>query len=308
MQKILTLFFTALLVSGCAGNQSIQLPTQFTSQNEQPVPQPHSQTQSKRESVIRKSEIAELGDRSSPQKALVIGNSSYNHKPLDNPYNDAVDMANILANEMGFHVTRATDLNYQEMKTVIGDFRQLLVDTPGSATEKVGLLYYSGHGARSSRNDNYLIPTDNGRIKTEHDLRHKAVGVKQEIVEPLEKTHNGVNIIIADACRDNPYEDSGKSGKRGLARENPPPATPEKLGAVIAFAASDNEVADDGGKRNGLYTGHLLAKMREGKHKLVVDVFMEVYDPVAQESGNTQHPWYESTLAVDYCLGGCTTP
>lgn len=235
----------------------------------------------------------------------MIGNSGYEHQKLDNPYNDAVDMAELLA-EMDFHVIRAINLNNQEMDQVVRDFHQLLADTPAPANEKVGFFYFSGHGARSNRDENYLLPINNSKIRRESDLRQQALKVRTEIMELMEDANKGVNIVIADACRDNPYEGSKARGKpRGLGRETPSPATSEKLGVLIAFGADEGEIADDGDDSNGLYTKHLLAKMREGKHKPIEDVFMEVREPVTQESKDRQHPWYESTLVKDYCLGGC---
>ncbi|OQY44804.1 MAG: hypothetical protein B6242_11860 [Anaerolineaceae bacterium 4572_78] len=275
MKKILTFFVVASLVGGCG--------------------------------PIKEGGIVQLGDRTSSQKALVIGNSGYDHEPLNNSQNDAVDMAHLLADEMGFHVILATNLNRQGMNRTLRDFRQLLADTQVPVEEKVGLFYFSGHGARSSKDNNYLIPIDNGRIKTEHDLRRKAFQVKQDVLEEMEAVNNGVNLIVADACRDNPYEDSDKSTKRkrGLTRIPPPSPTETKLGALIAFAADNGEVADDGGRRNGLYTKHLMVQMRRFKHKPVEEVFKQVREPVKQESGGTQHPWYDTSLAETYCFGGC---
>ncbi len=243
-----------------------------------------------------------LGDSNSPKRALVIGNSQYTHQALNNSTNDARDMANNLV-DMGFYVTRAIDLDQDEMKRVIKSFHKDVGKIPQSAKQKVALFYFSGHGARSNQDENYIIPTNNERIKRESDLRRQAFNIRTEIKEPMEKDNSdGVNIIIADACRDNPYEGSGKSLKRGLKRME---TSSKDGGAVIAFAADEGETADDGDGTNGLYTTYLLKKMRENKNKPIVQVFMDVYDPVVKESQNQQHPWYVSTLEDEYCLDGC---
>ncbi|GEM_PF-2407449 len=285
MKKILTYLIMVLLISGCG--KTIK---------ESPPPPPPPPPPDK---------IVELGNPNSPQKALVIGISQYEHQTLNNPRNDAADMANLLK-EMDFHVIRAFDLNYDEMKAVLKDFRQRLTQTQADVDKKVGLFYFSGHGARSNRDKNYLIPTNNGKIKRDYDLKHQAFHVKNEIVAPLEQANKGVNIIVADACRDNPYAGSPTKGNpiRGLKI----PALqqgPQKLGAVVAFAASPGETADDGDRRNGLYTKHLLTQMRALKNEPIEKVFRQVRQPVKQESRGNQTPAYVSTLLKKYCIGGC---
>jgi uncharacterized caspase-like protein len=246
--------------------------------------------------------IESVGNPNSSKRALVIGNTRYTHQPLNNSTNDAIDMANTLV-EMGFHVTRAIDLNQKNMKTVIDNFKKDVAKIPQSADQKVALFYFSGHGARSNQDENYIIPTNNERIKRAYDLKHQAFHIRTEIKDKMEeKNPNGVNIIIADACRNNPYEGSEKSKTRGLKRME---GSSKTGGAVIAFAADDGEIADDGDGKNGLYTKHLLQKMREKKNEPIDQVFMDVYDPVVKESGEQQHPWYVSTLEDDFCLDGC---
>jgi len=277
MQKIYPLLIISLFISACNSTKET-------------------------DSFARNNQIELLGDSKSPKRALVIGNSQYTHQRLNNSTNDAKDMADTLVN-MGFYVTRAIDLNQHKMKNVINDFNEAVRKIPQSADQKVALFYFSGHGARSNRDENYIIPTNNERIKREHDLRHQAFNIRTEIKDPMEKVNSdGVNIIIADACRDNPYEGSGKSLKRGLKRME---TSSKTGGAVIAFAADEGETADDGDGSNGLYTTYLLKKMRENKNKPIDEVFMDLYESVVKESQNQQHPWYVSTLEDEYCLDGC---
>lgn len=252
--------------------------------------------------ALKNNPIELLGNPNSPKRALVIGNSQYTHQALNNSKNDAIDMSNTLV-KMGFYVTRAIDLNQHKMKAVIDGFHKDVGKIPQSAKQKVALFYFSGHGARSNRDENYIIPTDNERIRREYDLTKQAFNIRTEIKDRMEKVNSdGVNIIIADACRDNPYKGSGKSLKRGLKRME---ASSKTGGAVIAFAADEGETADDGDGTNGLYTTYLLKKMRENKNKPIDEVFMDVYEPVVKESQDQQHPWYLSTLEDEYCLDGC---
>ncbi len=254
MKQVLAGFFMVLLIGGCTDNPPVP--------DEPPPPPPPTPP------------IVELGNPASPKKALVIGNSQYAVTQLDNPQNDATDMAKLLAEEMGFHVIRAVNLSYKEMKKVIADFHKLVANTP-DVDEKMGLFYFSGHGARSNRDKNYLLPVDNGTIRDDYDLRQQAFQVKGDIVKPLETDNNGANIIIADACLDNPYEGSNNRGdnKRGLIGIPSSSPIPQKRGTIIAFAASEGEVADDGTQRNGLFTKQLLTKMKELKHAPIENVF-----------------------------------
>jgi uncharacterized caspase-like protein len=279
MQKIYPVLIMVLFISAC---------------------NPHKTTDNLVSRNINYSES--LGNPNSSKRALVIGNSQYTHQPLNNSTNDAIDMANTLV-EMGFHVTRAIDLNKNNMEKLIQDFHKNVGNIPQSANQKVALFYFSGHGARSNRDENYIIPTNNEKIKREYDLRHGAFHIRTEVKDQMEKVNSdGVNIIIADACRNNPYEGSDRSLKRGLKRME---GSSKTAGAVIAFAADEGEIADDGDGSNGLYTKHLLQKMREKKNEPIDQVFMDVYDPVVKESGEQQHPWYVSTLEDDFCLDGC---
>ncbi|HEC85134.1 MAG TPA: caspase family protein [Thioploca sp.] len=131
------------------------------------------------------------------QLALVIGNSKYEYRPLRNPTNDAKAMANVLK-QKGFDVILKTDINYGEMKRIIRQFGQRL-----AASKGVGLFYFAGHGVQIKKN-NYLIPINNDHISDEIDVQNGAIDV-DEIVQRMEQANNGfLNIVILDACRDNP--------------------------------------------------------------------------------------------------------
>lgn len=279
MQKIYPVLIMVLFISAC---------------------NPHKTTDNLVSRNINYSES--LGNPNSSKRALVIGNTRYTHQPLNNSTNDAIKMAKTLV-EMGFYVTRGINLNKNNMEKLIKDFHKDVGNIPQSADQKVALFYFSGHGARSNRDENYIIPTNNEKIKRDYDLRHQAFHIRTEVKDQMEKVNSdGVNIIIADACRNNPYEGSDRSLKRGLKRME---TSSKGGGAVIAFAADEGETADDGDGNNGLYTKYLLEKMRENKHKPIDEVFMDVYEPVVHESQNQQHPWYLSTLEDEFCLDGC---
>jgi len=227
--------------------------------------------------------------------ALVIGNLRYEHNPLNNPVNDATDMGRLLK-EIGFEVTLKTNLNQRAMEDAIREFAQRLSENRG-----IGLFYFAGHGAQV-KGRNYLLPIDNSRIQDEIDLEKTAYYV-DEILKRMENAT--LNIIILDACRDNPYR-GGRTLKRGLA-----PMLSTTLGSIIAFATSPGKTAADRDKkgRNGLFTSHLLSALKKAyqTHQRLDDMFMAVHKAVAQESRGRQKPWYSDSLTEPFCFGGCQT-
>lgn len=141
--------------------------------------------------------------------ALVIGNAQYEHNRLSNSVNDAVDMAKVLT-EIGFDVTLKNDLpDKRAMRIAIHEFAERLSHTQG-----IGLFYFAGHGAQV-KGINYLLPINNDQIRNEIDLENDAI-YAGEILQKMERAETSLNILILDACRDNPYR-SARGMKRGLA-------------------------------------------------------------------------------------------
>ncbi len=277
MKRIL-FFVVILLVSGCIQTVKQDPPSLVRTLDATNKPQ-------KSAAVVKTQ-----GNPKSSYKALIIGNSDYDYSRLQNPVNDAKAMNDKLV-DMGFHVTRATNLDHKTMQDTIKTFEQRL------SVQDVALFYFSGHGAQVN-GKNFLIPVDNEEIK-ENNLENKAVSA-QNVLAMMKNTNKGMNILILDACRNNPYEGSQKSNVRGLARVSPP------RGALIAFAAAPGQPASDGDGLNGLYTDHLLKALDNAKHKRIEDVFMEIRDPVFKESKKKQEPWYQASLREPFCFGGCS--
>jgi len=229
--------------------------------------------------------------------ALVIGNLRYEHNPLNNPKNDATDMGKLLK-EIGFEVTLKINLNQGAMEDAIRQFAQRLSKNRG-----IGVFYFAGHGAQV-KGRNYLLPIDNRRIQDEIDLEKRAIYV-DEILKRMENAKTTLNIIILDACRDNPYR-GGRTLRRGLA-----PILSTTLGSIIAFATAPGKTAADRDKkgRNGLFTSHLLSALKNAyqTHQRLDDMFMDVHNAVAQESRGRQKPWYSASLTEPFCFGDCQT-
>ncbi len=228
------------------------------------------------------------------QIALVIGNGNYQYKPLTNTIHDAEDMASVLK-KIGFQVTLKTNLNQIEMNRAISQFTQRL-----SQRQAVGLFYFSGHGAQVD-GKNYLLPIDNKKIEDKFGLESYAIHADQ-LIQRMEAASK-LNIVILDACRDNPYRSVGKSIGKGLARME------GISGSFIAFATSLGTTASDvsSNGRNGLFTEHLVKALNKAvqTHPRIEDLFIEVTKAVAAESGGGQEPWTNSSLKGKYCFGGC---
>ena len=210
--------------------------------------------------------------------ALVIGNSSYRSGPLKNPVNDAADMAAMLK-KLGFSVTLKKDASLQEMDEAIEAFGNLL------KRGGVGLFYYAGHGVQVN-GANYLLPIS-AKINKEADVKYQAVDANK-ILDEMATANNGLNIVMLDACRDNPYARSFRNATRGLAIVSSAPS-----GTFISYSTSPGNVARDGDGRNSPYTKAVLENI--AKPGLTInDVFMNVRTKVKKETG--QVPWELSSL------------
>ncbi|MCA9473211.1 MAG: caspase family protein [Nitrospirales bacterium] len=217
--------------------------------------------------------------------ALVIGNSHYDVGVLRNPANDAQDIARTLE-QLGFHVTLSIDATQEQMETAISEFGRSLY------LGGVGLFYYAGHGVQVD-GENYLIPV-RARIESESDVRYRGVHVGQ-ILGKMGEARNGFNVIILDACRDNPFARSFRSSTRGLAVVRD--AAPQ--GTLIAYATSPGNVASDGDESNGLYTKHLLQNMVT-PNLSIEQVFKRVLQGVERETNGKQTPWTSSSFSGDF--------
>ena len=184
-------------------------------------------------------------ENSPPKFALVIGNGAYtNISRLANPVNDAVDMTAVLT-ELGFTVETILEGSLSQMENAVMRLRSRL----SSSSDAQGFFFYAGHGVQSG-GVNYLIPAG-ARIPSENFLRERAVSVQSMLAE-LNDAGNELNIIVLDACRDNPFS-WARSGSRGLTVVSNQPAD-----SIIVYATSAGSTAPDGTARNGLFTSQLL--------------------------------------------------
>ena len=215
--------------------------------------------------------------------ALVIGNANYSSSPLRNPLNDARDMAAALKG-LGFQVHSLLDADAGQMEQAILDFGDRL------RAGGVGLFYYAGHGVQA-QGSNYLIPLQ-ANISREIQLKRKAIDAGL-VLDAMGAANNGLNIVILDACRDNPYANSFRNTTRGLARMDSP------KGSLIAYATAPGDVAADGDGRNGVFTKHLLEQMQKPGVQ-VEQVFKQVTQAVHAETRQRQTPFMTSSLLGDF--------
>lgn len=215
--------------------------------------------------------------------ALVIGNSSYQVGPLANPANDAQAMARSLR-ETGFEVMQYTNLNKRELEESLRAF--------GGKIQRggVALFYFAGHGIQV-KGVNYLVPIG-ARIEKEGDAEYEAVDAGR-VMNELESAGSRLNIVILDACRNNPFSQRVRSLSRGLAVMSAP------SGTVVAYATGPGEVASDGDGKNGLYTQELLKHMREPNLK-IEEVLKRTRIAVKEKTNGQQVPWENTSLDGDF--------
>lgn len=216
--------------------------------------------------------------------ALVIGNGTYRDSPLRNPINDAADMSATLKT-LGFEVLSYTNLDQNSMKRAIREFGAKLQAKGG-----VGLYYYAGHGVQV-KGKNYLIPVG-AQVNTEEEIEYESVEVGLLLAQ-MESAGNNMNIVILDACRNNPFARSFRSADKGLASIDAP------SGTLIAYATAPGSVASDGESRNGIYTQELL-KHIQSADLTIEDVFKRVRADVRQKTQGKQTPWESSSLINDF--------
>jgi len=207
--------------------------------------------------------------------ALVIGNSNYSGiSKLNNPVNDANEMEAALK-ELGFAVDKRLDADLIQMENAVKD----LMNKLKTSKDSYGFFFYAGHGVQSA-GENYLIPVKSD-IPTEDHLRLRAFSV-QAMLDNLNSAGNELNVVVLDACRDNPFGWK-RSGSRGLAVVTVP------VGSIVVFATSANSTAADGTGKNGLFTSQLLKNIKT-PGLTVRDVFDMTGNDVLTVSNGQQYP------------------
>jgi sulfatase modifying factor 1 len=232
--------------------------------------------------------FAQAQPDSGKRVALVIGNGAYQHvQTLRNPVNDAQDMTATFK-RMGYTVISSVDLDRRSMRVAIDEFNEAI---QGAA---VALFYYSGHGVQVA-GENYLVPIG-AEVVVSGDVPDECVSLTR-ITSRMNEAGAGMNVIILDACRDNPFRGVTRGIDRGLAAlgEKPPDS-------IIVYATAENERAEDGEGRNGTFTAALLKHIE--RRESFMDILLDVNVDVRKATGNKQIPAIYQNLSQKVYLAG----
>jgi hypothetical protein len=223
--------------------------------------------------------MAHAADGQGRRIALVIGNGNYLQSELPklpNPPHDAEDVAKALRG-FGFEVLEKRNLTLEGMNQAIAEFGSKI------GGSEAALFYYAGHGIQV-KNQNYLIPV-NATIESEASVPYQGVSLNQ-VLDEMDNGKSGANIVMLDACRNNPISGKFRSGQsRGLASPGNAPK-----GTVIVYATDPGNVAADGDGRNGLFTAGLLTAFK-GKDLSLDGILTLASAEVEQASGQKQTPY-----------------
>jgi hypothetical protein len=229
--------------------------------------------------------------------ALVIGNSAYQSVPrLPNPDADAKLMSDTLLS-LGFFVVGGSaqvDLDKTRFDAALRDFKTQLIGAD------VALFYYAGHGVET-HGLNYLVPVD-AHPQDEADVFSEMVSTS-DILDQLEKSGTRINLVLLDACRDNPFRDHGvRSNTEGLAQ------MPAPIGTLISFATQPRSVSLDGDGGHSPYTRALVEAMQKPGYGLF-KTFNDVGLAVEKATGGQQLPWVSSSpISGNFYFAGKPAP
>jgi len=206
--------------------------------------------------------------------ALVIGNANYQHGgKLKNPVNDANLMAKTLQDK-GFTVIKKTDASLAEMQIATEDFNQKIKNYD------VALFYYAGHGVQVDGN-NYLVPVD-ADLDSKGMVKYKTLNIS-DVNDAFTQNSKNINIMILDACRNDPFASWERGGERGFKKIDN-----SASGTIIAFATQSGATVADGDYGNGLYTSKLVEQIK--KPQDIENVFKQTGIAVNKASGGKQVP------------------
>lgn len=216
--------------------------------------------------------------------ALVLGNQNYSRNPLINALNDAEDIANTLES-LGFTVTLLQDATIEEIDEAILTFKDNL------NSNDVGLFYFAGHGIQVS-GDNYITAIDVSFLN-EGSVRRGSYSLTS-LVDEMAQCSNQTNIIILDACRDNPLI-TRSTRPTDLAPIYAP------RGTLIAFSTSPGQTASDGIGRNGAFTEALLRHIST-PDLTIEDVLKRTRNTLFSITNGKQISWEHTSLTGDFCF------
>jgi hypothetical protein len=223
--------------------------------------------------------------RSRQRTALVMGNGDYQFiPPLRNPSNDAKALSRSLK-QCGFDVDTVLDADRRGMLMAMRRFHDQLKQAPGG----VGLFFYAGHGIQMD-GENYLVPV-NARVQQKFEVDLECYKMSA-LLASMEESGSDLNIVILDACRNNPFRGFRSQG-RGLAIMDAP------MGSILIYSTAPGKVAEDGDGDNSLFTAMLLKHMAT-PNLTVEQALKRVRFDVVQATSGQQVPWESSSLMGNF--------
>ena len=216
------------------------------------------------------------------KRALVIGNAKYTKGALNNPPNDASAVARTLRS-IGFVVTQKNDLTRTQTRAAVNGFVTAL------GPSDLALVFYAGH-AVELKGKNYLLPV-NFAAQNEDDAVDDAYAL-DTLMSRLSRGRSGVNVVILDACRDDPFTRSWSrsASSRGLREVDQPAAQ-----SYLAFSTAPGSTAADGSTNNSPYTTALIAQLTRPGVEIDL-MFRNVRAHVRRLTANKQDPWSRNNL------------
>lgn len=215
--------------------------------------------------------------------ALVIGNNQYNSERLSslrNPINDAKAIR-VKLQTLGFKVNYGENLSVREMDKKLRSFSSKL------SRGGVGLFFFAGHGVESNGR-NYLMGKDSDLV-TKSDIAYESLELNK-VIESMKNSGNRLNIVLLDACRNDPFS---RSGGGGLAKID------NARGMFIAYATSPGDVADDGSGNHGVFTQEILNNI-DAKGMSLHNVFKNIKRDVYNKTNHSQRPWTHDDIIGNF--------
>lgn len=227
--------------------------------------------------------ITAVANAAENRVALVIGNASYNNAPLRNPINDARAVSDRLRG-LGFEVLLKENVRVREIGGIYREFRNRI--KPGG----VALFFYAGHGIQF-KGQNYL-PAVDSNMEGEEEVPLQSINLNL-LLDNMDDGKSAMNIVLLDACRDNPFARRFRGGARGLAQID------KASGTLIHYATRPGSVAADGTGQFGTYTEALLEHIEVPGVPIEL-MLKRVTNHVASVTRGQQEPWIEGSLRGDF--------
>ena len=228
--------------------------------------------------------VASAGER----VALLVGNSDYRLDQLDlpNPANDAAALG-VRLGELGFQVIEAVNQDQNGMDAALAEFSE------AAKGAEMAVFFFAGHGVQVS-GENYLVSSDFTNFGVA-GLQNSATTMG-EVRAIFEQAKPDVGIVILDACRNNPFVETGQAPP-GLARSS------GGAGLLIAYATDPGNVAYDGTGENSVFTKAIVDNIAtKGLEARIM--FGRVRQQVILETRGQQIPWVEEAVLGEHYFAG----